>query len=266
MSAEDVAQLELPWSAGMVEAFRVMVGGTIQAARIACGLERSPIPKPSEQIRADFESELLSYRRRSSPRVPESRRRLLSVQRRRCRRPRSAVAAASSARRSSTSMSTTATARRSSSTVRGPALSSPSRCTSSTTTRCGSRRARSTSACPTARAIHASCASWSGRCQSVMASDPQCVFYLAGADPYEDDQLGGLRLTRDGLRQRDRMVIEAVRAAGVPLVDHAGGRLCAPGRRYRRDPRRHDRRSQRQPRKHDGTKRASRKFHGQRDD
>jgi acetoin utilization deacetylase AcuC-like enzyme len=52
----------------------------------------------------------------------------------------------------------------------------------------------------------------------VMASDPRCVFYLAGADPYEDDQLGGLRLTRDGLRQRDRMVIEAVHAAGVPLV------------------------------------------------
>jgi acetoin utilization deacetylase AcuC-like enzyme len=52
----------------------------------------------------------------------------------------------------------------------------------------------------------------------VMSSEPQCVFYLAGADPYEDDQLGGLRLTRDGLRQRDRMVIETVRAAGVPLV------------------------------------------------
>ena len=52
----------------------------------------------------------------------------------------------------------------------------------------------------------------------VMASDPQCVFYLAGADPYEDDQLGGLRLTKDGLRARDRMVIDTVRAAGVPLV------------------------------------------------
>jgi acetoin utilization deacetylase AcuC-like enzyme len=44
------------------------------------------------------------------------------------------------------------------------------------------------------------------------------VFYLAGADPYEDDQLGGLRLTRDGLRLRDRMVFGAVRAADVPLV------------------------------------------------
>jgi len=52
----------------------------------------------------------------------------------------------------------------------------------------------------------------------VMAFTPQCVFYLAGADPYEDDQLGGLRLTKDGLRQRDRMVIEAVRAAASPLV------------------------------------------------
>ena len=51
-----------------------------------------------------------------------------------------------------------------------------------------------------------------------MASRPECVFYLAGADPYEDDQLGGLRLTKDGLRRRDRMVIDAVRAAGCPLV------------------------------------------------
>ena len=53
---------------------------------------------------------------------------------------------------------------------------------------------------------------------TVMASAPGCVFYLAGADPYEDDQLGGLRLTMDGLRRRDRMVIDAVRHAHVPLV------------------------------------------------
>ena len=51
-----------------------------------------------------------------------------------------------------------------------------------------------------------------------MASGPECVFYLAGADPYEQDQLGGLGLTQDGLRQRDRMVIETVRRADVPLV------------------------------------------------
>ena len=52
----------------------------------------------------------------------------------------------------------------------------------------------------------------------VMASAPQCVFYLAGADPYQDDQLGGLRLSREGLRQRDRMVIAAARLSAVPLV------------------------------------------------
>lgn len=52
----------------------------------------------------------------------------------------------------------------------------------------------------------------------VIASAPQCVVYLAGADPFEQDQLGGLRLTRDGLRHRDRMVIESVRRADVPLV------------------------------------------------
>ena len=51
-----------------------------------------------------------------------------------------------------------------------------------------------------------------------MAHRPQCVFFLAGADPYEDDQLGGLRLTKEGLRERDRVVIDAVRRAGVPLI------------------------------------------------
>jgi acetoin utilization deacetylase AcuC-like enzyme len=57
-----------------------------------------------------------------------------------------------------------------------------------------------------------------GALPKVLAWDPQCVFYLAGADPYEDDLLGGLRITKAGLRERDRLVIDAVRAAGVPLV------------------------------------------------
>ena len=39
MSPEDVQQLELPWSREMVEGFRLMTGGTIQAALIACGLD-----------------------------------------------------------------------------------------------------------------------------------------------------------------------------------------------------------------------------------
>ena len=47
---------------------------------------------------------------------------------------------------------------------------------------------------------------------------PDVVFYLAGADPYIDDQLGRLGLSLDGLRRRDRRVFTALRAAGVPVV------------------------------------------------
>ena len=39
LSAQELAELELPWSPEMVDAFRIMVGGTIRAAKIACGLE-----------------------------------------------------------------------------------------------------------------------------------------------------------------------------------------------------------------------------------
>jgi acetoin utilization deacetylase AcuC-like enzyme len=52
----------------------------------------------------------------------------------------------------------------------------------------------------------------------VLARRPQMAFYLAGADPYENDQLGGLSLTKAGLRERDRLVIESCAAAGVPMV------------------------------------------------
>lgn len=53
---------------------------------------------------------------------------------------------------------------------------------------------------------------------------PDLVFYLAGADPYEEDQLGGLSLTRAGLRARDALVLETLRAANVrTVVTLAGG-------------------------------------------
>jgi acetoin utilization deacetylase AcuC-like enzyme len=53
---------------------------------------------------------------------------------------------------------------------------------------------------------------------------PDLAFYLAGADPYREDQLGGLSLTRAGLRTRDRMVLHECRARGVPVaVTLAGG-------------------------------------------
>ena len=44
------------------------------------------------------------------------------------------------------------------------------------------------------------------------------VFYLAGADPYEGDRLGRLKLTIDGLRARDRLVFDACRDRDVPAV------------------------------------------------
>jgi acetoin utilization deacetylase AcuC-like enzyme len=53
---------------------------------------------------------------------------------------------------------------------------------------------------------------------AVMVSKPECLFYLAGADSYEQDQLGGLRLTLDGLRARDRIVIDQARGSGLPMV------------------------------------------------
>ena len=59
---------------------------------------------------------------------------------------------------------------------------------------------------------------------ALAAFRPQLVFYLAGADPYYQDQLGGLALTLEGLKQRDRLVMESARRAGAAVaVVLAGG-------------------------------------------
>ncbi len=50
------------------------------------------------------------------------------------------------------------------------------------------------------------------------AHDPDIVFYLAGADPYEGDRLGRLQLTVEGLRDRDRMVFTGCRDRRLPVV------------------------------------------------
>ncbi len=58
---------------------------------------------------------------------------------------------------------------------------------------------------------------------------PQLILYLAGADPYEADQLGGLALTQAGLRARDEMVVAAAREAGVGIaITLAGGYAIRP--------------------------------------
>lgn len=51
-----------------------------------------------------------------------------------------------------------------------------------------------------------------------LAHGPELVFYLAGADPFHDDRLGRLAVTRDGLARRDQMVFELCAAAGVPVA------------------------------------------------
>ncbi len=56
------------------------------------------------------------------------------------------------------------------------------------------------------------------------AATPGLVFYLAGADPHEHDRLGRLKLSAEGLAERDRRVFEACRARRIPVaVSMAGG-------------------------------------------
>jgi acetoin utilization deacetylase AcuC-like enzyme len=50
------------------------------------------------------------------------------------------------------------------------------------------------------------------------------AIYLAGADPYEDDRLGRLSVSKEGLAERDRLVLEACRSRSIPVaVTMAGG-------------------------------------------
>jgi len=53
---------------------------------------------------------------------------------------------------------------------------------------------------------------------------PDLICYIAGADPYREDQLGGLALTIDGLKKRDELVFRAAKAQRIPvMVTYAGG-------------------------------------------
>jgi acetoin utilization deacetylase AcuC-like enzyme len=52
----------------------------------------------------------------------------------------------------------------------------------------------------------------------MFAPAPEVIFYLAGADPYEGDRLGRLKLTINGLERRDALVLGRCRAAGLPVI------------------------------------------------
>jgi acetoin utilization deacetylase AcuC-like enzyme len=62
-----------------------------------------------------------------------------------------------------------------------------------------------------------------GALPRVIASRPELIVYVAGADPFEQDRLGGLKLSKAGLAERDRLVIDAARIAGVPVVTVLAG-------------------------------------------
>ena len=54
--------------------------------------------------------------------------------------------------------------------------------------------------------------------------EPDLICYIAGADPYREDQLGGLDLTVEGLKRRDELVFRVAKAQNIPvMVTYAGG-------------------------------------------
>lgn len=58
----------------------------------------------------------------------------------------------------------------------------------------------------------------------LLQDSPEFVFYVAGADPYENDRLGRLALTKNGLRSRDELVMMRCREQGIPIaISMAGG-------------------------------------------
>jgi len=203
MSPDEVAQLELPWSRELVEAFRIMVGGTIQAARIASGLEPTSsfrrvvchiggglhhaFPNHGEGF-CPFNDVAVAVRDLQSRGLERAAIIDLDVHH-----------------------------------GNGTAFifeSDPQVFTFSMHQQHNYPMWKPKGTLDIGLPDGAGDSRFLRELEQalpvVMASDPQCVFYLAGADPYEDDQLGGLRLTRDGLRRRDRMVIEAAR--DLPLV------------------------------------------------
>jgi len=52
---------------------------------------------------------------------------------------------------------------------------------------------------------------------------PEILFYVGGADPYCEDQLGGLSLTKEGLKRRDRSVFEEARRRKIPVATTPAG-------------------------------------------
>ena len=53
---------------------------------------------------------------------------------------------------------------------------------------------------------------------------PELICYIAGADPYREDQLGGLNLSIEGLKKRDELLFTVAKSRNIPvMVTYAGG-------------------------------------------
>ena len=59
--------------------------------------------------------------------------------------------------------------------------------------------------------------------QALESFRPDILFYVGGADPYCEDQLGGLSLTKEGLKNRDRSVFEEARRRSIPVATTLAG-------------------------------------------
>ena len=224
LSSEDLAQIELPWSVEMVKGFRLMVGGTITAARIACDLghddrtERPPSTQ-SQEFSADSASSAFNVvahigggLHHAFPNHGEGF----------CPFNDVAVAARVLQARGIERVAIVDCDVHHGNGTAFIFQSDPRVFTFSMHQQHNypmfKPRGSLDIGLPDGTGDGRFLRELAQALPAVMASEPQSVFYLAGADPYEDDQLGGLRMTRAGLRRRDRLVIETVRAAGVPLV------------------------------------------------
>jgi acetoin utilization deacetylase AcuC-like enzyme len=224
LTAEEVAQLELPWSSEMVEGFRLMAGGTVKAALIACGdAGRDPTNTPPGMQRQGFSADPASSAgdivchiggglHHAFPNHGEGFCPLNDV----------AIAARLLQKRGVERIAIVDLDVHHGNGTAFIFENDPGVFTFSMHQQHNYPMWKPRSSLDIGLADGTHDAMYLAKLKealpAVMAGRPQCVFYLAGADPYEHDQLGGLRLTREGLRARDRLVIEAVKGADVPLV------------------------------------------------
>lgn len=67
-----------------------------------------------------------------------------------------------------------------------------------------------------------------GAMPRILAFDPEVIFFQAGVDALREDSLGKLAMTHDGLRQRNRFVLQTCRSGNIPVVICMGGGYSRP--------------------------------------